>query len=101
MPVRFLIALVAWLILIEPVSAGERLQCNAEPVGAGYYRTKVDGHAERCYYDGPRMKDRDELFWPAPPMQVSPADKPTWDMIERWRGEYQRGGASPGWQHKE
>jgi hypothetical protein len=58
---------LAMLITSFPALAGELVQCEPQPVtGDGqewYYRTKVGGRPEKCFYIGQRMKPRNELYW--------------------------------------
>lgn len=92
-----------FLIVFEPkiARAGERLECFAEPLGKDWhYRTKVPGFAgdvrgDRCWYDGPSMKPRSELYWPAEqeaPIEMTPlppARPPGANLIsfqDRWEG---------------
>jgi hypothetical protein len=99
------------LALIRHAHGGERMLCHLEPLaGDWHYRTKIHPQPEiKCWYDGPRMKPRGELYWAEAPsipamsiMVPEPrADDEIWNLLERWRGEYQRGGAAPGWQHRE
>jgi DNA-binding XRE family transcriptional regulator len=79
--------------------AGELLECLAEPLGQGWhYRTKVPGfngnvRGDRCWYDGPAMKPRAELYWPGPqaPVEMTPLPPPRpaaaqQEFHERWEG---------------
>jgi hypothetical protein len=71
--------------------AGEKMICNLEPTNdaAGWhYRTKIGGRDDRCFYIGPRMKPRSELFWaeaPAIAPSEVPSDRPPWAIEYRWR----------------
>lgn len=105
----FTIAFLAMFALrVTGVCAGERLQCFAEPLGKDWhYRTKVPGfkgdvRGDRCWYNGPRMKPREELYWPSDetvvPMIITdpdPAKMPApWELEQRWIDP-------SGWSHKE
>jgi hypothetical protein len=98
------------LALIRHAHGAERILCHLEPLTPDWhYRTQISPQPNvRCWYDGPRMKPRAELYWAeapgiAPMSVIRPArdDDEVWSLIDRWRGEYQRGGAAPGWDHKE
>jgi hypothetical protein len=85
--------------LITEVYGGERVACQAAPGDSAlswHYRTKIPGHDARCYYVGPRMKSRQELYWSAiePMREIDPTRLP-WEQEGRWHG------APPGWNHKE
>jgi len=97
--------------IVRHAHGAERMLCHLEPLTPDWhYRTKIHPRPDvRCWYDGPRMLPRARLYWAetpeVPPISIiSPEpneDASIWNLIERWRGEYQRGGAAPGWQHKE
>lgn len=99
--VALLLAISFTVFGILRAHGGERMICQLGSKGDGWhYRTRVGGRVERCWYLGARMKPRSELYWAEVPA-VAPGDEPAWHLIERWKGEYQKGGAAPGWQHKE
>ena len=87
------------LILFAVSARGGSLPCAASPGGRDWhYRTKVPGYAgdvhdDKCWYDGPRMKPREELYWPAPDVVPMVVDRLPWEMENRWQGS--------GWDHKE
>src|SRR5262245_6271832 len=106
--VATIIAVIVTLaILAVPKRAlgGEKMMCSLEPQSRGewHYRTKIPPlQEERCYYLGPRMKPRSELYWgeapaiaPASVMAPEP-EPPRWEQEHRFHP-----GASPGWNHKE
>ena len=86
-----------FMLLLDVAGAGEKQLCQLEPGANGewHYRTKVDGKAWRCYYQGARMKPRDELYWaeaPKAPSMIETDDKPEtmrapWELEQRWRGD--------------
>jgi hypothetical protein len=50
-----------------------------------------DVRADRCWYRGPAMKSRDELFWQqqvpdAVPINVGEPMRPPWELEHRWHG---------------
>jgi hypothetical protein len=66
--------LVAALLAPATALCAERLACEArvpdEDRTQWSWRTKVQGGdypEQRCWYRGPRMKPRDELYWPPAP----------------------------------
>lgn len=71
---------------------GELMACSAEPSGQDWhYRTKVPGYVgdvrgDRCWYDGPVMKPREELYWPeqAPPPPMVPIIVPQSRFEDFW-----------------
>ena len=79
--------------------AGEVMQCAAVPGGKDWhYRTKIPGYVgdvkdDRCWYNGPRMKPRGELFWPSAsnptPINVGEPMRPPWELEQRWHGDKQ------------
>jgi hypothetical protein len=85
---------------VTGASAGERVQCFAERLGKDWhYRTKVPGfkgdvRGDRCWYNGPPMKPRDELYWPSTeagpePIVIDPDPakmQPPWHLAPRWEG---------------
>ena len=94
---RFLIALLASSLLLElaGADAGERIRCSVTPAGADWnYRTRIPGSegGVKCWYQGPAMKPRDELYWQ--PSATEKTDKAT--EFERPGREYLKG-----WDHKE
>ena len=79
---------------LRVASGGEKQLCQMEPKNADWhYRTKVDGVETRCWYDGPRMKPRDELYWaetprnPTPAMEIREPMRLPWEHDERFKGE--------------
>jgi len=97
---------IAFALFGRPVRGGERVACEAKPaVGDGWhYRTKIPGYGvgirdDKCWYVGPSMKARDELYWPptADPPKPTANDlpKPLSEFENRWRG------ATEGWDQKE
>jgi hypothetical protein len=107
-----LAVIVAVVGLVHHAHGAERMLCHLEPLaGDWHYRTKIHPQPDvRCWYDGPRMKSRGELYWAEapsipPPMSIRMTperdDDEIWNLLDRWRGEYQRGGAAPGWMHRE
>lgn len=86
------LAIVFSICGIVRTHGGERMICQLEPQNDNWhYRTKVGGRAEKCWYEGQRMKPRNELYWAEAP-EVAPmeVDRPPWAR-----------GAKPGWDHKE
>src|SRR5262245_50341819 len=98
-----LIVTLFMLAIPRKAHGGEQQLCQLEPqaLGEWHYRTKVGGRPEKCFYEGPRMKPRSELYWaetPAipghtPAMKISPSIRPPWAEEGRFKGE--------GWDHKE
>ena len=66
------------LLLSTSAVAGERVACQSEVMRDPgddtrlSYRTKVDGRPERCFYLGPPMKPRSELYWEHRPESIMP-----------------------------
>jgi hypothetical protein len=99
------VCVLMWVILLSHTAhGGERLQCSAQPTDESgwHYRTKVPGYSgdvrdDRCWYIGPAMKPRNELYWPSSPQPMTITDpmRAPWELEHRWRG------ATPGWEHKE
>jgi len=91
-------ALSAAIVFVSAARGSEQQLCHLEPMASDgwHYRTKIDGRAERCWYQGERMKPRRELYWAEtpsmPPMTIT-APEP--EFILRWRGH------PAGWDHKE
>lgn len=86
------IVAIAFALFGRPARGGERVACEAKP-GAGdgwHYRTKIPGYGvgirdDKCWYVGPSMKARDELYWTDPkPAAVSV--QPLSEFENRWRG---------------
>src|SRR5262245_57344050 len=80
-----------WLLTILFSSGGicaERQLCHVER-GHGpdwHYRTQIPPLMEaKCWYVGPRMKPRNELYWAETP--VIPPNMSTFEP--RWKGETQ------------
>jgi hypothetical protein len=98
--VRFLIALLASSLLLElaGADAGERTRCSIAQMGSDWhYRTRIPGpegdvKGDKCWYQGPAMKPRDELYWE--PAATEKTDQAT--EFERQRRERLKG-----WDHKE
>lgn len=67
------LAVIVLLLVTMIAAAQERTMCQAEPVGAPKvwwsWRT-VEGR--QCWYDGPRGKSKDELYWPKEVMPPVP-----------------------------
>lgn len=92
--------------LVRYARSGERLPCFAEPQGRDWhYRTKVPGfngdvRGDRCWFNGPSMKPRDELYWPSPPapeplpLNVGEPMQLPWPVEYRWIDP-------KGWTHQE
>jgi hypothetical protein len=77
--------MIALLVLANAVQAGERIECEMQPVTSDtrewHYRTKIDGREDKCWYPGERMKPRSELYWgrstaPTNTGQPEEADQP-------------------------
>ena len=75
------------------VLAQTKQLCQLEPrADSGWhYRTKVNGRPEKCWYEGERMKPRNELYWaetPAIPQMliVSPPEAEPGEFELRWKG---------------
>jgi len=85
------------LALIRHAHGGERMLCHIEPLAAGWhYRTKIPPRYDlKCWFDGPRIKDRGELYWAEAPdvpsisIMDDEQNKPgtEWRLIDRWKGE--------------
>jgi hypothetical protein len=89
---------VAIIVFVTTAHGGERMICHLEPMGESWhYRTKIAPQSDvRCWYDGPRMKPRSELYWAeAPTIPSMTIMTPEPEFILRWRGHPQ------GWDHKE
>jgi hypothetical protein len=76
-----------WIIL-----AGELMVCQLESHPGWHYRTKVGNRPEQCWYDGPRMKPRKELYWAEtpdiPPMlEIKEPMRFPWELEGRFKGE--------------
>ena len=91
-----------WFLILDVAGAGERMLCQLEPTGRDWhYRTKIAPLPDsKCWYDGPRMKAREELYWAETPKiqptdAVVPTTVPPWELEPRFRG------APAGWDHKE
>jgi hypothetical protein len=90
---RFVRLMLLCLAAAAPPSLARSEQqiCQLEPQSLGdwHYRTKVGGRSERCYYVGPRMKPRKELYWAEaptiPPMSIM-EPKPEPELELRWKG---------------
>jgi hypothetical protein len=75
------------------VLAGDLMLCQLEPQGLGewHYRTQVGPRQEKCWYMGPRMKSRNELYWAEspdiPPMIImTPPESEPGEFDLRWKG---------------
>jgi|SRR5215475_8695150 len=83
------------LELAFAIACGEKILCHMEPGGRDWhYRTKVDGFEMKCWYDGPRMKPRNELYWAEspsspPPMDIKEPMRPPWEHDDRFKGDTQ------------
>jgi len=66
---------------------GDRVPCMAwAPDATWHYRTKIDGRPERCWYQGPPMKARQELFWEIEPLPAPvPDERQLFEL--RFKGE--------------
>ena len=78
-------------MLTRPARGGEMMLCSIEPNDSGgwHYRTKVGGIPQICWYQGPSMKPRKELYWaevPAVPPRDAPRDTavPHSEFENRW-----------------
>jgi len=85
------IALV-FLLSIGSAFAGEKQLCQLAPgeIGEWHFRTRIPGpHSmhTKCFYQGERMKPRDELYWAEAPAIPMPKPKPVDGSFElRWKG---------------
>src|SRR5262249_31691542 len=75
------------ILWLRPAHSGERMLCHLEPKAANWhYRTRIPPlEEERCWYDGPRMKSRSELYWaeaPARPMQIDGGFEGRWKWAD-------------------
>ncbi len=66
-------------LYVRNAHGGELMICHLQPNDAGgwHYRTKVGGRRDQCWYQGPDMKPRRELYWaeaPAVPPLIPPID---------------------------
>ena len=82
------------LELIFAAACAEKMLCHMEPGGADWhYRTKIPPAMEtKCWYDGPRMKPRSELYWAETPrvpplMEIQQPMRVPWEQDERFKGE--------------
>jgi len=75
-----------WFVALDMADAGDKQLCQLTPgtQGEWHYRTKVNGKTWRCYYEGERMKPREELYWAEAPAAPS---EPKWQLEQRWKGE--------------
>jgi hypothetical protein len=84
---QYILFLSVWFLVFDTADAGERQLCQLEPKDASWhFRTKIPPIDAKCWYDGPRMKPRSELYW---------AEAPAWNLDGRFKG------APEGWDHKE
>jgi hypothetical protein len=95
------IVIIVGALLIRTSYSGERMLCHIEPLSESWhYRTKIPPlEKDRCWYDGPRMKARSELYWAEmpsiPPMSIMnsepdemplPPMQPLREFEDRWLG---------------
>jgi hypothetical protein len=84
-------------LFIRSAHGGELMICHLQPGDAGgwHYRTKVGGRPQQCWYQGPDMKPRRELYWAEAPMVpplippidiMAPEPEPN-EFDLRWKGE--------------
>ena len=88
--------LVIGVLMLRPARGGELMLCHLEPIDAGgwHYRTKVGGMPQSCWYKGPEMKPRRELYWADAPAVAAQPDEPEFMFDQRWPHRQ-------GWDHKE
>ena len=75
--------------LIKYAHGGDKQLCQMEPLGplsGWHYRTKVNGKAWKCWYEGPRMKPRSELYWAEAPVAPSIIEHVPWQLEPRFQG---------------
>jgi len=107
--IKLALCIVAWLLVLELAQAAEPCAvAPGEPRSEWHYRTQVPGFAkgakgDRCWYLGPAMKPRSELFWdltapdrsvPAHPIHSAPT------LDERFHTPWKWTDPS-GWSHQE
>jgi hypothetical protein len=79
---------IAGIAVIRYAHGDHKQLCQIQPGREGWhYRTKVDGKSWRCYYQGERMKPRDQLYWAETPMAPSIIEHLPWQLEPRWHGE--------------
>ena len=91
----WMITLLVWLMLMMGVAhSGERIMCHLEPADSGgwHYRTKIPPLMDhQCWYFGPRMKPRRELYWAEAPsipaMNIMEPEPQETEFHQRWKGE--------------
>src|SRR5262245_41372656 len=85
-----MLAIVAMLVaLIQNAHGGEKQLCQMEPggpVGEWHDRTKINNKPWKCWYEGPRMKPRNELYWAEIPTIPPLIENIPWQMEPRWQG---------------
>ena len=100
-PVNRTLLVATFVALSSPAFGGEKMLCHLEPGDSGgwHYRTKVGGGGKplQCWYQGPEMKPRRELYWaeiPTVPPLVNQIDimepegaEPPNEFDLRWKGE--------------
>ena len=70
------IVFASLVLFVHRAHGGDRMLCHLAPMDSGgwHYRTKVGGRPEQCWYFGPPMKPRRELYWAEapdiPPMSI-------------------------------
>jgi len=73
------IVVSTFALYVRNAHGAERMICHLQPGDAGgwHYRTKVGGRPQQCWYYGPDMKPRRELYWaeaPVVPPLIAPID---------------------------
>ena len=82
------------IALIQNAHGKDKQLCHMEPgvpISEWHYRTKIDGKSWKCWYEGPRMKPRSELYWaevPTVPKLIEPnaIENLPWQLEPRWQG---------------
>jgi len=89
-----LTAIIAMMFaVIRYAQGGEKMLCHLEPLSPDWhYRTRIRPRPDlKCWYLGPLMKPRAELYWAEapsiPPINIMEEEneKPPFEL--RWKGE--------------
>jgi len=86
------IALI-FVMLPSMARCGEPTICHLEPLDSSWhYRTSIAPlRAAKCWYLGPAMKPRRELYWPeaptVPPISIMEEENEQPPFELRWKGE--------------
>jgi hypothetical protein len=82
------IGFVVLILMLSRAYAGERMLCHFQPAADDWhFRTDIPPlRKDKCWYDGPRMKPRSELYWAEVPTAPNIIENIPWQLEPRWQG---------------